>query len=77
MFYDAVVQHRPLPKFSEVCQVRHSGEVRRQADGDQQATNPDKRDFRLVSIGPAYKWSDVIDQHDGSYEAKIKTPEKG
>jgi PhoPQ-activated pathogenicity-related protein len=42
-----------------------------------QATNAEKRDFRLASIGAAYKSSDVIDRGDGSYEAKLKNPEKG
>ena len=42
-----------------------------------QATNPEKRDFRLASFGPAFKSTDVIDQGGGEYEAKIKKPEKG
>jgi PhoPQ-activated pathogenicity-related protein len=42
-----------------------------------QATNPEKRDFRLMSLGPAYKSTDLTAQGNGVYVAKIKAPEKG
>jgi PhoPQ-activated pathogenicity-related protein len=80
-YYDAVLHNRPRPKFSwkfakdggilVKCQDKPS-EVKLW-----QATNPEKRDFRLMSLGPAYKSSEVIDRGDGTYEAKIKNPEKG
>jgi PhoPQ-activated pathogenicity-related protein len=80
-FYDAVLHHRPLPKFS--WRFAKDGDILVKCVDKPseiklwQATNPDKRDFRLVKLGPAYKSSDVIDRHDGSYEAKLKNPEKG
>nr|MDQ2901500.1 PhoPQ-activated pathogenicity [Acidobacteriota bacterium] len=42
-----------------------------------QATNPEKRDFRLVSIGPAYKSTPLTDDGGGVYVAKIEKPSKG
>jgi PhoPQ-activated pathogenicity-related protein len=80
-FYDAVLHHRPLPKFS--WRFARDGDILVKCEDKPseiklwQATNPEKRDFRLATLGTAYKSSDVIDRHDGSYEAKIKTPEKG
>ena len=42
-----------------------------------QATNPEKRDFRLMSFGPGYKSTDLTDRGGGVYEAKIEKPAKG
>jgi PhoPQ-activated pathogenicity-related protein len=42
-----------------------------------QATNPEHRDFRLMTIGPAYKSSDVQEQGNGVYVAHVEKPEKG
>jgi PhoPQ-activated pathogenicity-related protein len=80
-FYDAVIHNRPLPKFT--WRFARDGDIIVKCTDKPseiklwQATNPEKRDFRLATLGPAYKSSDVIDRHDGSYEAKIKTREKG
>ena len=40
------------------------------------ATNPDKRDFRLASIGQAYK-STVLTAEGNVYTAKVEKPTKG
>ena len=42
-----------------------------------QATNPDARDFRVDSIGPAFTSTSLKEQDQGRYIGKIATPEKG
>ncbi len=42
-----------------------------------QANNPAARDFRLVTIGKAYKAKPLKDEGGGTYVAKIDKPEKG
>lgn len=42
-----------------------------------QAYNPAGRDFRLESLGPEYKSTDLEVQGDGTYLAAVTVPEKG
>jgi PhoPQ-activated pathogenicity-related protein len=42
-----------------------------------QANNPDARDFRLQSIGPAFQPTELIRQEDGSYVAPAAPEKKG
>lgn len=42
-----------------------------------QATNPNARDFRLESLGPAYRSTDLSPNSDGSFSGKVEKPEKG
>ena len=42
-----------------------------------QATNPDARDFRLDSIGPAFKSTPLQPGKGGRYVGKLDVPEKG
>ena len=42
-----------------------------------QATNPKARDFRLVTIGQAYKKSRLDGNENGLYVAKVAKPETG
>jgi PhoPQ-activated pathogenicity-related protein len=42
-----------------------------------QATNPKARDFRLVSIGPAYRKSALASAGDGVYVARVEKPPEG
>jgi PhoPQ-activated pathogenicity-related protein len=42
-----------------------------------QATNPEHRDFRLMTIGPAYKSTDLEETAKGVYIGRIAKPEKG
>jgi PhoPQ-activated pathogenicity-related protein len=42
-----------------------------------QATNPMARDFRLESLGAAYKKSRLEPAEDGVYVAKVAKPESG
>jgi PhoPQ-activated pathogenicity-related protein len=81
-FYDAVVNNRPRPKYVwkaegntiRVASIDAPSEVKLW-----KATNPDARDFRLESIGPAYKSTELTDVGSGVhvYVAKIPKPEKG
>jgi PhoPQ-activated pathogenicity-related protein len=41
-----------------------------------EAANPKARDFRLESIGPAWK-SSLVDGHDGIYSVSMAAPEAG
>jgi PhoPQ-activated pathogenicity-related protein len=42
-----------------------------------QATNPTARDFRLMTIGPAYHSTGLQDQNGGVYVGRVFKPEKG
>jgi PhoPQ-activated pathogenicity-related protein len=42
-----------------------------------QATNPNARDFRLESLGPAYHSTDLSESSDGTIKGKVEKPEKG
>lgn len=80
-FYDSVIKNKARPKFSwkfekdgtiAVKTVDKPTEVKLW-----QATNPDARDFRLMTIGPAYKSSVLTDQGGGKYNGKVEKPAKG
>ncbi|MDQ6665173.1 MAG: PhoPQ-activated pathogenicity-related family protein [Acidobacteriota bacterium] len=79
-FYDAVLHDRPRPKFS--WKFEKNGGIRVEClDAPTEvklwrAANPLKRDFRLRSIGPAYK-STPLEGSGGVYVAKIEKPAKG
>ena len=42
-----------------------------------QANNPDARDFRLETLGPVYKSTDLKPLKDGVWVAKPEKPAKG
>jgi PhoPQ-activated pathogenicity-related protein len=80
-FYDAFLKKRDQPKFFwkfendgsiRVTTVTKPSEVKLW-----QATNPEKRDFRLMSIGPAYKSTVLTEQKDGVYIGKVEKPPTG
>jgi PhoPQ-activated pathogenicity-related protein len=80
-FYDAVLRGQPRPKFSwkfekngdiRVTSVDTPTEVKLWA-----ATNPEKRDFRLDSIGPAYKETVLSPEKSGVWIGHIDKPAKG
>ena len=80
-FYQATLNKSPLPKFS--WKMMADGSIRVQTRDKPaevnvwQATNPKARDFRLVTIGRAYKKSRLEASGDGTYVAKVAKPESG
>jgi PhoPQ-activated pathogenicity-related protein len=80
-FYDAFLKKQARPKFFwkfeddgsiKVTTVTKPSEVKMW-----QATNPEKRDFRLMSIGSAYKSTVLTEQKDGVYVGKVEKPPTG
>ncbi len=80
-YYDALLQNKPRPRFSWKFEKDGSIRVKTfdQPSGVKlwQATNPAKRDFRLESIGAAYKSSPLTEQGKGVYTAKVEKPATG
>ena len=79
--YQSVLTGAKLPKFSWT--LEKDGTLRVQTTDAPaevklwQATNPAARDFRLMTIGPAYRSSALAAQVNGVYVAKVPEPEKG
>jgi PhoPQ-activated pathogenicity-related protein len=75
------VKDTKLPQFS--WKVEKDGVIRVQNTDKPsevklwQATNPDARDFRLVTIKDAWKSSPLADEGGGVYLAKLDKPAKG
>jgi PhoPQ-activated pathogenicity-related protein len=80
-FYDAVVRGRARPRFS--WKFDKDGSIRVSAKDKPtevklwQANNPEKRDFRLLSIGLAYKSTVLMPASNGAYVARADKPAKG
>jgi PhoPQ-activated pathogenicity-related protein len=80
-FYRSILHGSPLPKFS--WKVREDDSILVKTEDRPvevnlwQATNPKARDFRLESIGPAYKKTSLPVRSDGVYEVRVDKPEKG
>ena len=79
-FYTAVIENRPRPKFSWTFEKGGSIRVKTVDKPTEVkvwvATNPDKRDFRLETLGPQYK-STVLRAEGDTYTARIEKPVKG
>ncbi len=79
-FYDSVVKGTPRPRFS--WNMGKDGTVRVTTSGKPsqvqlwQATNPEKRDFRLETIGKAYHATELKGD-GGVYVVKVPRPAKG
>ncbi len=80
-FYQAFLTATPRPRFSWSFEangdIRVSSQSQPTAVKLWQATNPRARDFRLMTIGPAYQSADLQDQGGGVYVAHVRAPEKG
>jgi PhoPQ-activated pathogenicity-related protein len=80
-FYETVVKGVPRPRFSWKFEKDGAIVVRTEDKPSEvklwQATNPKARDFRLDTIGPAYKSSPLQPGQDGSYVARIPAPSEG
>jgi PhoPQ-activated pathogenicity-related protein len=80
-FYMSVVQGTPRPKLDWTFES--DGAIRVVTPDKPkkvllwQATNPDARDFRVTTIGRAYKSSPLEDQGDGVFVGNVQPPEKG
>jgi PhoPQ-activated pathogenicity-related protein len=80
-FYQAVLKGSALPQFS--WKVQADGSIRVQTKEKPrevnlwQATNAKARDFRLVSIGEAYKKTALEGDGDGVFVARVKEPKEG
>jgi len=79
--YNAVVKGGKLPQFS--WDARAHGALRVKTSDRPaevklwQATNEEARDFRLMTIGPAWKSSDLKNEGGGVYTARVRKPVKG
>ncbi len=80
-FYDAIIHAKALPEMTwelpEPGVIRVHSKTKPAKVKLWQATNPNARDFRLESIGPAYTDSPVEASGEDTYEVHIKAPEKG
>jgi PhoPQ-activated pathogenicity-related protein len=80
-YYDAFLRKQPRPQFS--WKFEEDGSIRVTVKDKPaevklwQANNAQHRDFRLVSIGPAYNSTVLSPQADGSYVGRIEKPQKG
>jgi PhoPQ-activated pathogenicity-related protein len=79
--YHAVLTRAPLPQFSWKIPRPETLEVRWQTVPSHvklwQATNPEKRDFRLDSIGKVWTSTDLPITKDGVCVATVASPETG
>jgi PhoPQ-activated pathogenicity-related protein len=78
--YQSVLTHAKLPRFSWT--VEKDGALRvKSEDAPKEVklwktTNPTARDFRLMTIGPAWK-SEAVNDEGGGYLARVAKPEQG
>ena len=79
-FYESVVKGTPRPQFT--WSFEKNGDIKVTSKDKPiavkvwQATNPEHRDFRLETLGPQYKSSDLEDR-GGTWVAHVAAPEKG
>ncbi|MCU1328264.1 MAG: PhoPQ-activated pathogenicity-related protein [Bryobacterales bacterium] len=80
-FYDAVNQGRPRPRFTWSFEKDNSIKVVSQDKPTEvrlwSATNPDKRDFRLATLGPKYTSTVLTPETGNTWVARIPKPAQG
>jgi PhoPQ-activated pathogenicity-related protein len=80
-FYQAVLAGAPRPrfawKFEPGGRIRVTAADRPSAVTLWQATNPERRDFRLEAIGAAYRSTALRPAKGGAYVARVAQPAKG
>ena len=80
-FYRRIVEKKPMPQygwtFPDANTIRVTSDEKPLAVKLWQATNPDKRDFRVDTLGHKYTATDLQPQPDGSWVGKVDTPAKG
>jgi PhoPQ-activated pathogenicity-related protein len=80
-FYSAMLTQTPRPQFT--WRADRSGRIRVETKTTPvsvalwQATNPKSRDFRLESIGPAFRSTPLAPSGPGLYEAQLTKPATG
>jgi PhoPQ-activated pathogenicity-related protein len=80
-FYQMLLAGRPRPQtswtFEEGGAIRVVTDVKPRSVTLWQAHNPDARDFRVATIGKAYRSTPLQAESDGSYVARIAPPDAG
>ncbi|HZB93509.1 MAG TPA: PhoPQ-activated pathogenicity-related family protein [Stellaceae bacterium] len=80
-FYQSILDDTPRPKyrwrFAADGSIRVETETRPLAVKLWQAANPAARDFRLATIGPAFRSSVLSDQGGGVYIGAVPPPKQG
>lgn len=80
-FYQMIIAGRPRPEidwtFADDGTISVTADATPKSVTLWQAANPNARDFRVVTIGKTYQGTPLKPQADGSYVAKVTTPEKG
>jgi PhoPQ-activated pathogenicity-related protein len=80
-FYDSIIHKKALPELNwtivEPGVIRFESKTKPAKVKLWQANNPKARDFRLETIGPAYKETELQESSPGIYEAKVEKPQEG
>lgn len=79
-FYDMIARRQKRPRYSWKLNADSIEIVCQDAPTEiklWQASNPNARDFRLMTIGPEYKATPVTIAADGKYTIKLDKPDKG
>ncbi len=80
-FYKSILEGAPLPEyewtFPDGETVRLTAKTKPSIVKLWQATNPEKRDFRLDVVGPIWKETVLEPQADDAYVGQVSKPEKG
>jgi PhoPQ-activated pathogenicity-related protein len=79
--YDAVLKNTPLPRFDWTTDKQGAIRLNCKDKPAQvklwRATNPDARDFRLMTIGPAWTAADLPARGDDTYRVQVEKPARG
>lgn len=80
-FHYSIVNNIPRPEFTWKHDAKNRLSVQCKTKPKRvllwQAVNPEARDFRVDSIGKAYKSQEVKENGDGLYEVQLVAPERG
>jgi len=80
-YYQAFLNGAPRPRFTWDFEpngdIRVTSKEKPTAVKLWQAVNPEHRDFRLETLGPAYRDSDLQESSPGVYVAHVAEPDKG
>jgi PhoPQ-activated pathogenicity-related protein len=80
-FYQMILAGKPRPQITWKFEDEGSIRVRSDTPPKQvllwQASNPNARDFRLATIGPAYKSTELKSEPNGSWLGHATQPKKG